>query len=93
MIERSTNGVTFSQIGTFGASAGTGAVVATVDAPIVPTTAITYSYRVRATNLGGIQHQQYGLCDRAGPAASTEQPDRGQRREQKQGALDRPGLE
>ena len=40
--------VTFSPLGTFGASAGTGATVATVDAPVMPSFAdVTYTYRVR----------------------------------------------
>jgi phosphodiesterase/alkaline phosphatase D-like protein len=54
VIERSTNGGAFSQIGTFAASAGTGSVVATVDATAMPSfTNVTYTYRVAATNLVG----------------------------------------
>ncbi len=95
MIQRSTNGGAFSQIGTFGASAGTGATVATVDASIVPSAAdATYSYRVAATNAGGTSaFSQHCLCDSPSAASGTQQPDRGQRRGQKQGALGNPGLE
>ncbi|HWR66422.1 MAG TPA: multicopper oxidase domain-containing protein [Bellilinea sp.] len=54
IIERSTDGGAFSTIGTFAASAGTGNIVATVDATIMPTfTDVTYAYRVAATNPGG----------------------------------------
>jgi hypothetical protein len=54
VIQRSTDGTNFSPLGTFAASAGTGSVVATVDATVMPSfTAVTYTYRVAATNPGG----------------------------------------
>ena len=54
VIQRSTDGVNFSQIGTFAASAGTGSTVATVDATVMPSfTAVTYTYRVTAINSVG----------------------------------------
>jgi hypothetical protein len=51
VIQRSTNGGAYSQIGTLPASAGTGSTIATVDATIIPSFAgVTYTYRVQAVN-------------------------------------------
>jgi hypothetical protein len=54
VIQRSTDGINFSTIGTSGVSAGTGAKVAIVDATVMPSFSdVTYSYRVAATNSAG----------------------------------------
>jgi len=50
-IQRSTDGINFSPIGTLPASSGTGSMVVTVDATVTPSfTNVTYTYRVAATN-------------------------------------------
>jgi FtsP/CotA-like multicopper oxidase with cupredoxin domain len=51
VIQRSTNGGAFSQIGTFAASSGTGLTVVTVDTTVMPSFAdVLYTYRVAAVN-------------------------------------------
>jgi hypothetical protein len=54
VIQRSTDGINFSTIGTFGASAGIGATVVAADATVMPSFVdVTYTYRVAANNTAG----------------------------------------
>ena len=88
-IERSTDGVTFTQLATAPARAGTGAVTF-VDTTV--TYGTTYTYRVADITPFGNSATRTPPGDRPGAASRTIRPDGGQWREPGQPASGRPQL-